>query len=216
MPRSASPSTSTPVIQRLERLRTLAESDLQQAQDDAVAWLTALGKSDDRAALAELFGQGVGASPRTRTKGLPLTSWRNIPLGGPISRMLAVHSPWNGKTFFADGSGGENRVELWTLPLLVAVRTPFRREGVELVGFRFDTTIERGVLEPHVDVLAFDYAPSAYRNPSKPIPLTTVRDEIVEILPHTFLGRIAYETKPGQWVNVGYFACLRPVDFAGE
>jgi hypothetical protein len=212
-PRHARTSTSTPVIQRLERLRTLAQSDPHQAQVDAVGWLTTLGKADDRAALAELFGQGVGASPCTRTEGLPLTPWRDIPLGRALSQLLAVHSPWNGKTFFPDGSGGENRVEFWTLPLLLSLRTPFRREGIELIGFRFDTTIERGVLEPFVDVLAFDYAPPAYRNPRRPIPLTSIRDEIVEILPHTYLGRIAFESKPGEWVNVGYFACMRPVDF---
>ena len=196
---------------RLAELDKLAVASSQQAQDEAWAWLRQLGRDDDQAALAELFARGTATSPRTRTAGMPVGPMRAMPGIGLVNAVLAVDSPWTGKTFHADGSGGYNRVKLYAAPVLALLRHRARFDRGELVGFAFDTSIQRGAVDPHVDVLVIEYDAPEHRNPSGMFPLTRVRDELVEILPHTYLGRATWPRKPDDYVLVGYFALKRPI-----
>lgn len=194
------------VLARLNTLRALADRDSARAQDEAWTWLADLGRADDQPAL---FAQGTAESPRAWTAGIPVGPMRNIPGGTLISAVLRVDSPWTGKTFHADGSGGFNRVKLYAAPLVAALTRALRRQGRELTGFEFDTTISPGAVEPRVDVLAIEYDAPEYRNPGL---LTRIRDELVRILPGVYLGRATYRRAPGDYVLVGYFALRRPVE----
>jgi len=207
-------STQCPALDRLAELHELAMSSPQRAQDETWEWLRRLGREDDQAALAELFGEGTAASPRTRTIGMPVGRMRDMPGVGPLNAILAVDCPWTGKSFHPDGSGGYNRVKLYSAPIMAALRHRPRLQGRELIGFPFDTTIKRGVVEPRVDVLAIEYDRPEHGNPSGVFPLTRIVDELVEIVPDTYLGRATWPREPGDYVLVGYFALKRPVGTA--
>jgi hypothetical protein len=56
-------------------------------------------------------------------------------------------------------------------------------------------------------VLVIDYEP-VQSNPD--FIIRKIRDELVEIVPGTHLGRILYKTKSG-YDNIGYFALKTPV-----
>lgn len=209
--RSTTP-TPTPTLARLAELRTLAESDQEQAAHAAWEWIAALGKADQMGALGELFGAGVAQSPRMRTEGMPVGKMRNLPKAGILNAILAVDSPWTGKTFHADGSGGYNRVKLYALPTVLALNPKhLRREGREITSFPFATTIEAGKVEPKVDVLSIQYDKPEFDNPSGVVPLTKIVDELVLILPEVYLGRATAPRKDGSYTLVGYFALRTPV-----
>jgi hypothetical protein len=195
---------------RLAKLRTHAATAPHRAQNEAWAWLQQLGRDDEQATLAELFAHGIAASPGTRTAGMPVGSMRDMPGTTVVNAILALDSPWTGKTFHNDASGGYNRVKLYAAPMVALLRHRARLEGRELVGFPFNTSIQPGVVEPQVDVLAIEYHAPEHRNPSRVFPLTHVRDELVEILPNTYLGRATWQRTPGDYVLVGYFALRRP------
>ncbi|MBF6355141.1 hypothetical protein IU449_11415 [Nocardia higoensis] len=184
-------------------------TDPRRAQELAWEWIRELGDADDRAALAELFGHGVAEAPRTRTEGIPVGRMRHIPLEGIANAILAANCPWTGKTFHP-GGGGYNRVKWWAAPA-VAVLNPrwMRREGGQVTSFPFDTAVARGVVEPHVDVVAITYNRPEYHNPSGVALLADVIDELVQIVPGVYLGRATVPGPSGGHVLSGYFA-LRP------
>lgn len=200
------------VIDRLTTLRDKADRDSALAQRESWDWLAELGRADDHAALSALFGHGVAESPRARTLGMPVGPMRNIPGGGFITAVLSLDSPWTGKTFDADGSGGYNRVKLYAAPVVAALTRSLHRKGREIATFSFDTTIGPGAVEPHVDVLAIEYGRPEHGNPTKIFPLTRIRDELVRILPGVYLGRATYRRAPGDYVLVGYFALQHPIE----
>lgn len=203
----------TSTVNQLNELRELAKSSPQLAQDKAWQWIAQLGKTDNQIALATLFAQGVAENPCTRTLGMPVGPMRNVPGGAAVSAYLKVDSPWTGKTFHQDGTGGFNRIKCYT-KIPVSILAPFHRltrQGNEYVGFKFDTTTKEGAVEPKVNVIAIEYAKPSYKNPSKIIPIKNIRDELVKVLPHTYLGRATYPDKNGRYQLVGYFALKRPV-----
>lgn len=201
-----------PALHRLDELQSLAKSDPGQARDSGWKWIAELGKADEMEMLAELFGAGVAQSPQMRTEGMPVGKMRNIPKAGILNAILAVDSPWTGKTFHADGSGGYNRVRLYALPIVLALNPKhLRREGREVTSFPFATTIEPGKVEPKIDVLSIQYDKPEFHNPSGVVPLTKIVDELVMILPHVYLGRATAPREDGGYILVGYFALRTPV-----
>jgi hypothetical protein len=203
-------SAATPTQQRLQELRALADYAPARAQVEAWQWIKALGDSDDQPVLAELFGLGRPESPRTRTLGMPVGPMRNVPGGPLINFILGIDCPWTGKTFHADGSGGINRVKPWSWPIVAALLPGNQRKrvGAEIESFGFRTTIKRGGVAPAVDVMAIEYDAPEFDNPAY---LKRVLDELVEILPNTYLGRATWRRKDGGYDLVGYFALQRPV-----
>ena len=196
------------VHEKLKKLQTLAHQQPQSAQDQLWQWLENLGKNDDQAVLAQLFSQGIAENPCAHTIGAPIGPMRNIAGGAFISAFLKLDSPWTGKTFYSDGTGGYNRIKPYTkIPMkILAPKHGLRANRNEYFGFNFDTTTEQGAVEPKVDVIAIQYDNPIYKNPSKIIPLTRVRDELVKLLPHTYLGRATFPNKHGEYQLVGYFA----------
>lgn len=201
------------IIKTLHQLQDLAQSSPQAAQDQLWQWIKTLGQHDQQQQLAILFSQGIAENPCAYTQGMPVGPMRNVPGGALISAYLKIDSPWTGKTFYANGTGGYNRIKKYT-KIPVSVLAPFHRlkpEGQEYIGFRFDTSIQIGAVAPKVDVIAIEYNKPAYKNPSIILPLRRVRDELVKLLPHTYLGRATFPNRSGEYQLVGYFALKRAV-----
>lgn len=198
--------------ERVAGLRDLATTDPIGAQDAAWSWFERLGElaGEDRAAagdqLADLFGCG---QPSRNLDG-PTEGILVAPLIHPVADTLAraltsVWMPWQGKSFSAADARGENRLVgsiRWVGRLLWPLYSTRPGPGGRL-AFDFETRVERGEADPKVDVLVIDYAPIE-ANPK--LIIRSIRDELVEIVPHTHLGRILYRTGSGTYNNIGYFA----------
>ena len=52
-------------------------------------------------------------------------------------------------------------------------------------------------------VLKIDYEPVT-TNPR--LVIRQIRDELVELVPDTYLGRILFKVRGGRYANIGYFA----------
>jgi hypothetical protein len=198
--------------ERVAGLRDLAASDPVGAQDAAWAWFERLGRkaADDQAAaeaeLADLFACG------TPSRGLdgPTDGILVAPMIQPavdrFARALtAVWMPWMGKRFHSADQRGDNRLTSstrWVARLLWPFYSTRPTEGGR-IAFDFETRIEKGGIEPAVDVLVIDYAP-VEENPG--LIIRSIRDELVEIVPRTHLGRILYRGRDGGYSNIGYFA----------
>jgi hypothetical protein len=74
-------------------------------------------------------------------------------------------------------------------------------------AFDFLTRVERGMVEPAVDVMVIDYEPVT-ENPR--VLIRQIRDELVQLVPDTYLGRILFKLGEGRYSNIGYFALRQP------
>jgi hypothetical protein len=202
--------------ERVADLRELAATDPQSAQTQAWEWFASLGAQTARdrqgasAALAELFALGT---PPEQIDG-PTEGILVAPLIHPavdvLLRRLTRHwMPWTGKAFDPASQTGFNRLigSARFLGYALFPRYRGRRVPEGLQGFDFVTRVEPGAAEPAVDVLVIDYQPVT-ANPS--LIIRQIRDELVQIVPGTHLGRILYRTRGG-YANIGYFALRTPV-----
>jgi hypothetical protein len=143
-------------------------------------------------------------------------------LDGPTDGMLVVPSmgavqtpfvklisafwmPWLGKRFFASEGRGDNRfrqsVRLPAKLLWPSYST--RPNGNERTAFDFETRVEAGGHDPDVQVLVIDYAPCR-QNPDRLI--RDIRDELVEVTPGAYLGKILVREDDGDYGSLGFFA----------
>jgi len=212
-------SVSTGVTERVAHLKQLATSDPQAAQDAAWGWFQRVGAHlpapDAQAELAELFRS---STPPTRvdgqTEGL-LVGWlpRNAELnrGGKAlqaaAKALTVRLgilPWLGKRFDANAGRGTN--SLSRLGLAVRPIAKVHRTGDHYEAFPMTNWIERGKTDPDTDVLVIDYASV----PDNPWPVSAIRDELVEIVPNTYLGKMLWH-QGDDYQLLAYFALKTPV-----
>lgn len=193
-------------------LRRLAQTDCVGARDLAWAWLSGLGEDvvrDHRAGLDQLdrvFAAGVAPdSIDGDMDGIMLAYL----LGGAGDRAMrrigSVWTPWLGKSFDAERRRGENRV-VQAFPVFTRLVWPsyaLRAKDGERRGFELETYVDRGAVEPRVRVLVVDYG-RARSNPRRIVP--RIRDELVAIVPGTYLGRWLWRRRNGVFRNVAYFA----------
>ena len=210
--RKRAPST-TP--ERVAALRDIAERDPLAAQDAAWAWFQRLGKRarHERAAagddLADLFACGQPAREvHGPTDGI-LVAPLIHPLPDLLLRSLMVWpSLWLGKSFDAAAARGVNRLPArmrWPFKLLLPFYSTRDGDG-HRIAFDFVTRVERGGVEPSVDVLVIDYVDID----SNPWAVRHIRDELVEIVPGANLGRILWHQGDDRYANIGYFALRTP------
>jgi hypothetical protein len=213
---ATSKTTTGEIAERVASLRELAERSPGAAQDATWAWFKELGASagGDRegasARLAELFGCGQPSSGIDGpTEGIFVTPLIQPQLDGVIRTVTKAWMPWNGKSFYADEQRGDNRL-IGSIRVIGRLLWPLYSTSPGAKGernaFDFETRVERGEAEPAVDVLVIDYAP-VDRNPR--LVIKSIRDELVEIVPNTHLGRILYRRGDG-YANIGYFALKTP------
>ena len=77
-------------------------------------------------------------------------------------------------------------------------------------AFEFVSGPEPGKITPQIPVLKIDYKPVA-SNPN--LIIRQIRDELVEIVPDTHLGRILFRlpsVRGERFTNIGYFALRQP------
>ena len=198
--------------ERVERLRKLAKREPITAQNETWEWFKRLGKlagSDREAAdvqLGELFR--LGKTPKGLdgpTEGILVTPLIQPLADRALRTITSLWMPWQGKRFDAKANRGDNRLVgsarwpaklLW--PLYGTKPGPDGR-----LAFEFNTFAEPGKVDPDVKVLVIDYA-SVDDNPG--LVIKRIRDELVEVSPNTYLGKILYRTGEDEFTNIGFFA----------
>ena len=203
----------TPIATRVAELRELATTDGPAAQKATWAWFTELGNRRDQEKLGELYALG---DPPRELNG-PTEGILVLPLiQGAFDRVATTVTkgwmPWLGKSFDADAQRGYNRLApsaRWPAKAL----WPFYStsdDGDARHAFDFETAIEPGKADPDVQVLKIDYGPVA-SNPR--LVIRRIRDELVELVPDTYLGKILWRSGDGDEATyscIGYFALRQP------
>lgn len=113
--------------------------------------------------------------------------------------------PWLGKTFVASNNLGFNIFTPKGAKIL-KVLAPFyggfsKNAQGNTEAFYFQTRIERGLKDKTTDVIRLDYD-----TPENPLPIRIILDEIVEVAPEHFLGKIHVKVFPRFYSTVGYFS----------
>jgi hypothetical protein len=212
-------SVTTQVTDRVEHLNQLASTDPQAAQDAVWGWFQRVGAHlPDGAAQTELDELFTTSTPAAgvegQTEGL-LVGWvsRNPALnrGGKglhaLARTVTIRMgvlPWLGKRFDAQTKRGTN--SLSRLGLLARPIAKVRKAGDHYEAFPMTNWVERGKVDPGTDVLVIDYASL----PDNPWPVSRIRDELVEIVPNTYLGKMLWHQGDGYHL-LAYFALKTPV-----
>lgn len=97
--------------------------------------------------------------------------------------------PWIGKEFDAKSSAGIN---------------VFKKSGAEIRKYPFKISVDKG-LRDDIEVLKVDY-----NHPDAPFWLRPALDEIVEIAPGRYLGKLHFRI-PGLYMTLGYFILEKEV-----
>jgi hypothetical protein len=156
---------------------------------------------------------GVPTGLDGATDGILVATTTNPALDGAVKALTSVWMPWRGKRFNAETSTGDNRMAessrlvgkiLWPVYAM-------RSDDDGRSAFDFNTFVEPGVEDPEVQVLVIDYA-SVPDNPR--LIIKSVRDELVEVVPGAYLGKIffrmpALKGEP-RYERIGYFALRTP------
>jgi hypothetical protein len=214
------PSVSTQVTERVAHLNQLAGTDPQAAQDAVWGWFQRVGAQlpspEAQAELDELFTTSTPATGVDgQTEGL-LVGWvtRHPALnrGGnglhALARAVTIRLgvlPWLGKRFDAQAKNGTN--SLSRLGLLARPIAKVRKAGDHYEAFPMTNWVEKGKTDPGTDVLVIDYASV----PDNPWPVSHIRDELVQIVPHTYLGKMLWHQGDDYYV-LAYFALKTPVN----
>jgi hypothetical protein len=201
---------------RVEELRTLSLTDGNAAQDAAWGWITdlqTLAKKDSESAdaqLNELFRLGVPPIGLDGpTDGILVMTTTNPVTDAAVKAVTALWMPWQGKRFVADAGTGDNRmtgVAALASKLLWPMYSMKDAEAGKL-AFDFKTYVEDGKLDPDREVMVIDYA-DIEKNPM--LIIKSIRDELVEIVTGSYLGKILYRTPSEKYLMVGYFALRTP------
>jgi hypothetical protein len=211
---------ASPIQKRLTGLRTLAATDPAAAQAQTWQWFQDAGRriaSEREAAIGELdeiFNAGTpseGIDGQTEGILVGFTLQRFLDRG--IATLTRGWMPWAGKRFDAAAGSGDNllaRSARWPGKLLWP-RYSAREAGENLSAFDFTTRVEKGAVDPGLDVLVIDYAP-VDSNPR--LIIKSIRDELVEVVPGAHLGKMLWRTGPhgsGRHHLVAFFALKTPL-----
>jgi hypothetical protein len=204
-------TTATGVAGRLAGLRDMAATDPARAQNETWAWIEELGSRRDGEQLEALFAQGTPPDGLDGpTDGILVCTLTNPVVDLPIRLLTSMWMPWQGKSFDAANNRGINRM---TVSSQIPAKLLFPLYGMKVapdegrLAFDFETRVEPGKVDPRVDVLVIDYEPLT-ENPD--LIIRQIRDELVELVPDTHLGRILFKLPNGRYSNIGYFALRQP------
>ena len=128
---------------------------------------------------------------------------------GKAHVLLDKQTPWLGKCFDAGQQVGFNIFTPLGAKILKVASPFYRKFSVNEKGntraYYFKTWVGKGQKDKNVDVLKLDYA--AMRE--NPLFIRIILDEVVEVAPQQYLGKIHVKFLPGFFVTIGYFG-LRP------
>jgi hypothetical protein len=208
---TSAPEATSEIEARLNELRELAATDPVAAQDRTWSWIQELGKrkaDDDLGALYKL-----GRPPRGLdgpTEGILVTPLIQSVADTALRTLTGAWMPWLGKSFDSSASKGYNRLAgsaRWPAKLFWPRYGTTPDDGGVRAAFDFETAIEPGKADPDVEVLKIDYGP-VESNPR--FIIRSIRDELVELVPDTYLGKILYNRGDERYTNIGYFALRQP------
>ena len=208
---SETSETDSSTAESLESLRSLAANDRGAAQTKTWAWLESLGEERDGDTLEALFA--LGTPPPAidgPTDGILVCTLTNAVVDKLIDLLTDSWMPWTGKTFDAATATGVNQMTAGSrLPAkLLWPLYGMRETETGNLAFDFKTGIVDGVVEPSVKVLKIEYS-EVSRNPL--LVVRQILDELVELVPDTYLGRILFKLPTG-YTNIGYFALKQPTE----
>lgn len=92
---------------------------------------------------------------------------------------------WQGKTFDSPSDTGTNN---------------FGTENTAKTKYTFKTSVGPGLKDPNLEVLKIDY-----KDGKNPFWVSPILDEVVEVAPGEYLGKIHYRLIPGIPFTLGYF-----------
>jgi hypothetical protein len=167
-------------------------------------------RSDGRSALNERFRSGWPPDPALdgRTSGELLHLEIAPGVSQLLGALLATRMPWQGKTFDATTSRGDNiftRGSLRLARLFSPGYRGFRGDGTTTYrAYAFRTYIAAGREDPDREVLKIDY--DLPENPR--LTVRRVLDELVQVGDGTYLGKAHVKWWWGRWQRVAFFALM--------
>lgn len=192
----------------------LRVSDLRErdAAQEAWQWIVDLkeqAKSDSAAAEAELdaiFRNGTPPGDLDGpTDGILVMTTTNQVVDAAARFVTSLWMPWQGKRFDLAARTGDNRMTsnaklpsklLWPL-----YKMKDAADGK--LAFDFKTYQDAGKLDPDVQVMVIDYS-DVKENPY--VIIRSIRDELVEVVPGTYLGKILFRLPRDRYEMIGFFA----------
>lgn len=113
-------------------------------------------------------------------------------------------TPWLGKHFDRQRQVGYNVFTPLGAKILKFASPFYRKFNVNEEGntraYYFKTWIGKGKKDRQLDVFKLDYD-----SPENPLFIRIILDEVVEIAPQQYLGKIHVKFLPGFFVTIGYF-----------
>jgi hypothetical protein len=113
-------------------------------------------------------------------------------------------TPWLGKSFVPDENLGFNIFMAKSASLLKTLMPLYkkfsRNANSDNDAFYFQTRTETGLKDKQTEVIKLDYSA-----PENPFPIRIILDEIVEVAPEQFLGKIHLKVFPRFYSTIGYF-----------
>jgi hypothetical protein len=209
-PETARPEPASETEARLLKLRELAANDPVAAQDRTWSLIQQLGERKAEAELGELYR--LGTPPRGLegpTEGILVTPLIHPAADFALRALTGAWMPWLGKSFDAQTAHGYNRLApsaRWPAKLFWPLYGTKPDVGAR-AAFDFETAIEPGKADPDVEVLKIDYGP-VESNPR--FIIRQIRDELVELVPDTYLGKILWRSGEERYTCIGYFALRQP------
>jgi hypothetical protein len=189
-------------------------SDLRnrEAADEAWQWIVDLkekAKSDSAAAEAELNAIFQLGTPPTNldgpTDGILVMTTTNQALDAAVRLVTNLWMPWQGKRFDSESRSGDNRmVSSARLPSKLLWPLYKMKDAVDgKLAFDFKTYNDAGKCDPDVQVMVIDYS-DVGENPR--LVIRSIRDELVEVVPGAYLGKVLFRLPQDRYEMIGFFA----------
>lgn len=200
---------------RLGWLRSSMTSEPAGAAEAAWAWIVELSErpkteaAQADAELNELFRMGtVPTDLHGPTEGILVMTTTNPKLDTAVRAVTAMWMPWQGKRFDSGAGTGDNRLTKSTglVSKLLWPLYSMRDAEAGKLAFDFKTYVEAGKDDPDLQVMVIDYA-DVEKNPR--LIIRSVRDELVELVPGVYLGKILFNSGD-KFSKIGYFALRTP------
>lgn len=208
-------AAATAVSRRVAGLRQTAHSDPDAARDAAWAWLLDARRrvGRDRGVtvreLDHLFRLGqIPQGLDGTTQGILVTPLVHPLVDTVVRQVTSVWMPWQGKAFDVATNRGVNHLAgstKYATRLLWPRYATAPRQGGR-AGFRFDTYVAPSKQDPDVRALVIDYS----KIRENPLVIRSIRDELVQIVPGAFLGKIMLRLLRDAYSTIGFFALRDP------
>ena len=143
------------------------------------------------------------------TEGILVMTTTNPALDTVTRAVTALWMPWQGKRFDSEAGTGDNRLTKSTglVGKLLWPLYSMRDAESGKLAFDFATYVEAGKDDPDRQVMVIDYA-NVESNPR--LVIRSIRDELVQLVPGVYLGKILFNTGSDKYSKIGYFALRTP------